>query len=292
MSVDYTRWTTAIPDFWLCSLLTIGVTLVYCGTMIVASAIILPGPLVVPAVDTKSPVASHITQTLLKMKRGTNITVWIVEPTAPKGDTDTNKNENPIVICNFGNCMSLDSDGERIANDIHRVHPSATVILWDYSGVGRSAGITSPSYIESDAKEIAQWASSLSQMDDNDNDIKRPIICWGHSLGTWGASVMAVELQERCHRLVLSAAFSSLKNVNWLAYFLGFGAIAPQVNVAKLSTGTQLCLVQAMDDALFPFHHAETLAKQYTSSNPISLFKTIGGHNSTQTIRIAIKHLQ
>ena len=240
----------------------------------IASTLILPGPLFEPKHYPTDPLPvtnPPITQHLLEG----GLVAWEWPPRL------SDRPPTPTILFNFGNAMSLDTDGLKLATHIQTVHPYSPVIMWDYGGIGRSCNSGGgPSHIEADARRIL----SLTQ--------QRDIVCWGHSLGSWAASVMAATAGTRCKKLVLSATFSNLANVSILAQMLGFGFCSPEEQVQRLAPTTLLTVVQATDDLLFPMRHVDYLLRAAPlKEDRTEKFTTVGGHNSPTTIAIAIRQL-
>lgn len=236
----------------------------------IAGRVILPGWVAVKAVDPSTPLPSSSFQQEIV----DGLAIWVSE------EPSTGDKNNPVVVCNFGNAMSLDQNAVTEELLLRREREQQTIVMWDYRGVGRSEStwFDSPLSMEADAKTVMDWVMKRWP--------SRPIICWGHSIGTWASSIMATVAGIACKRLVISAGFSSLTSVNPLCWLLGFGQIAPASILTLLHPETQLFLVHASDDELFPEHHPKALAIRNAQ-----ITRTRGGHNSLQTLTEAAKKI-
>lgn len=236
----------------------------------ITARVILPGWVAVKAVNPSTPLPSSSFQQEIV----DGLTIWVSDKHSKEDKS------NPVVVCNFGNAMSLDQNAAAEEQLLRREREQQTIVMWDYRGVGRSEStwFDSPLSLEADAKTVIDWVMKRYP--------GRPIICWGHSIGTWASSIMATVAGIACKRLVISAGFSSLTDVNPLCWLLGFGQIAPASILALLHPETQMFIVHASDDTLFPEHHPKALA-----SRNAQITRTRGGHNSPQTIEEAVKKI-
>ncbi len=82
---------------------------------------------------------------------------------------------------------------------------SATVLIFDYRGYGRSEGVPTVDGILQDARAARAWLAHRAAVKDSQ------IVLMGRSLG--GAVVVQLAAESPAHGLVLESTFSSFKDV-------------------------------------------------------------------------------
>ena len=296
---------------------------------VLASSIALPSGFMLLPVDRRKglqlPVTASVdgtrtTQQVVIPNGRAGIVAWVSSP--PLRTTPWTS----LIIVSFGNLMSLDSAGDDLLARVCEANPDACVVLWDYEGVGRSAGggnaasaVARVAALGSGAVEVAEWALGFrDEYADREKALEAPpIVLWGHSLGSFAASRMAQRLQRDAAHLVLSSAFASIGDKVSLAPFL-MPDLSPKQNLRSCSVSTRLTIVQAVDDEIFGSHqkHVQKLIGAYgpwrkvdigsvTSRNAetieeidmlarscgVRVVWTRGGHNSPFVITLVGKEL-
>jgi hypothetical protein len=201
----------------------------------------------------------------------------------------------PCIVVSFGNVMTLDSWGERVASVVAEQCPEADVWMWDYGGCGRSSGPLDPSLMSQDARSVwnvvRTWYFSKIV---GTSSVSRPLVFWGHSLGTFAASVMAhaashdvnVSVSSAVSHVVVSAGFASLGMVSLLPAVFGF-AMEPQALIRELPPSVHLRLVHGRNDEIFSLDHPEALAAARGTSSVTQTIVPNSDHNTFSIIATA-----
>jgi predicted alpha/beta-fold hydrolase len=152
------------------------------------------------------------------------------------------------------------------------------LIMFDYSGYGKSNGMPRTRRLLNDGEKVLEWASSRVEQD--------KLIIWGESLGGSVASYLASK--NKCKKLVLFATFASLNDLafgeeySWwklpIQSFLNlFVHPLPTKSWVKESNVPTL-VVHSKDDELISVKHARMLKE--IDSERIFLREIEGGHGT------------
>ena len=165
------------------------------------------------------------------------------------------------------------------------------LVLFDYSGYGKSKGDPRTRKILKDGEKVLKW--TLERVPED------KLIIWGESLGGSVASYLASKNQ--CSKLVLFATFASLnhlameddkENVWWKRCVLSFLNIfvhpLPTKDWVK-ETQVPTLIVHSKDDELISVRHARMMKNIEPSR--IELMEIKGGHGTPKMCKEEIKKL-
>jgi hypothetical protein len=152
------------------------------------------------------------------------------------------------------------------------------IILFDYSGYGKSHGEPRTRRVLSDGDKVLDWTLNRVNAD--------KLIIWGESLGGSIASYLASK--KKCSKLVLFATFASLNDLAFgedTTYFMKsiqtilnfFVHPLPTKNWLKNSDVPTL-IVHSRDDELIPVKHAMNMRD--LDPERIRLLTIRGGHGT------------
>jgi len=152
------------------------------------------------------------------------------------------------------------------------------LILFDYSGYGRSIGEPRTHRILSDGEKVLDWASKKVEKD--------KLIIWGESLGGSIASYLASK--NKCSKLVLFSTFASLNDlafgekssflVKSVQSFLNIFVHPLPTKKWLENSDVPTLIVHSEDDELISVRHARMMKK--IDSDRISLLEIKGGHGT------------
>jgi uncharacterized protein len=193
---------------------------------------------------------------------GTRLTIWETPPTRPRAGR---------FVTFYGNGASV-LEFAPVGEEIHR--KGFGVVLASYRGYSGNTGRPSEAGLMADARAVL---ATIPKAD-------RPIILWGHSLGSGVAARMAGE--GRGTALILESPYTAVVDVaaaeypifpvRWLMKdrFDTF-ALVPQIKVPVL-------ILHGTEDRIVPFQMGETLAHAFGKQ---AMFVPISGadHNLNQT---------
>ena len=212
-------------------------------------------------------------------------TVWIT--------SSTQTQISHVVIMSFGNGMCLENDAAAVAQHVIVGNPKAAVVCWDYRGVGLSGGRSSVAALERDARSVCDAVTrriAALQAAREMNATRISLACWGHSLGTHAATIMAAS-SPLCSQLVLSAPFASFADVSVIPALVGSPRVSPVDLLPEVFA--HIAIVFAGDDTLFPpqvhvgkiAHVISASAKRKTRNMTCEFLQESGGHNSADVMR-------
>lgn len=162
-------------------------------------------------------------------------------------------------------------------NEICKIQ-SLNLLLFDYTGYGRSKGVATPSSVCDDGEKMYRWLTERVPPE--------KIIVWGESLG--GAVATFIASRHTCKRLVLLSTFSSIGEAmiesgrGWLAYTLGWALYysRPFTPLTWMqSVRCPVLIVHSTEDDLIPYTNAQRLydAVLHQDKKKLSIK---GGHTS------------
>lgn len=163
------------------------------------------------------------------------------------------------------------------------------LILFDYSGYGKSFGEPRTRRILSDGDKVLDWTLSRVK--------KEKLIIWGESLG--GSIAAYLASKNKCAKLILFSTFSSLNDlafgenssfiVKALQSFMNiFVHPLPTKNWLEKSKVPTL-IVHSQDDELISIQHARMMQKMDPSR--IKLVEIKGGHGSPSLVNHDIENI-
>ena len=176
----------------------------------------------------------------------------------------------PLVLYFGGNAEEVTEGADALARD----HGARALLLVNYRGYGKSAGVPSEKALLADALEVFDWAVSQPGID------AQRVAVHGRSLGSGVAVSVAAARPVRC--VVLTTPFASALDVAqeaypWLPVALLLrhrfesAALAPKIDAPLL-------VLSADDDTIVRPHHAAKLAALWRG--PVDHRKYAGfGHN-------------
>jgi pimeloyl-ACP methyl ester carboxylesterase len=162
------------------------------------------------------------------------------------------------------------------------------LVMFDYSGYGKSLGNPRTRRILMDGEKVLDWISTKVE--------KEKLIIWGESLGGSVASYLASK--QKCSKLVLFATFSSLNDLafgpmTWwkmpIQAFLNlFVHPLPTKMWVETSTVPTL-IVHSKNDELISVDHARNMKD--IDRDRIQLMEIEGGHGTPKLTRQDIKSI-
>ena len=195
-----------------------------------------------------------------KTSDGVQINAWFVPSREARGT---------LLYCH-GNAGNI---GDRI--DIIKMFSSLglNVLIFDYRGYGKSAGIASEKGTYLDAEAAYEYLLSRNDVD------KDKIIVYGKSLG--GAVATELALKKNPRILISDSAFTSTTDMARMMYpFLPLEHILtikydtlskiPRVESNKL-------IIHSYEDEIVPFKHGQAIYQK--AQEPKEFFRMRGGHN-------------
>jgi pimeloyl-ACP methyl ester carboxylesterase len=155
------------------------------------------------------------------------------------------------------------------------------LVMFDYSGYGRSSGNPRTRRLLADGEKILDWVSQKVP--------KEELIIWGESLGGSVASYLASK--NKCSKLVLFATFSSLNDLAlgdhddilswWKIPILAFLNMSVHPLPTKLwieNSNIPTLIVHSKDDELISVEHARRMKD--VDQKRIFLIEIEGGHGT------------
>ncbi|MEJ2543734.1 MAG: alpha/beta hydrolase [Calditrichaceae bacterium] len=183
------------------------------------------------------------------------IETWFI----PAPDSNSNQ-ANPVVIFAHGNFELIDY----CEIETHGLnHLGYDVFLIEYPGFGRSNGTTSRESINATYVAAYDWLISNKDIDPDQ------IIGFGRSLG--GGAISDLAKKRSLAAVILQSTFANVQSFAKRYLAPAFLTRDPFDNVAALKNFTNPVLViHGRQDALIPFWHGETLAKNIPQSEFIA----------------------
>jgi uncharacterized protein len=181
--------------------------------------------------------------------------------------------QNPTVLYCHGNYGNITYHLEHVSNFTEL---GLNVLVFDYSGYGKSTGKVSEENCYQDAQAAYNYLKDTLHISPNN------IILFGHSLGAAIASHLAISNPSK--GLILEAPFKSIKQlgaelhpyipVKQLCHItLQNSENLPKINIPTL-------IFHSTEDKVIPYHHSQTLIEK--ANEPKLLIPLTGNHgNST-----------
>lgn len=199
---------------------------------------------------------------------GVRLHGWLAEP--ERGPP------RAVVLFNHGNGRNITT--RRHVVDLYRDQMTATVLVYDYRGYGKSAGHPTEAGVLTDARAARRWLASRTGVRECD------VVLAGHSLGTGVAVDLAAT--DGAPGLILEGAFTSVPDVAaWHVPLLPVRAVMQTRfhSVAKISDyHGPLLQVHGDADGVVPYAQGRRL---FAAANEPKQFVTVpgGDHNRLYT---------
>jgi len=150
------------------------------------------------------------------------------------------------VIYNHGNAVDL-SGLQRLKQQF--IEHNYSIIMYDYSGYGLSAGEPSEQQVYNDSQAVYDYLIKKQHLQPNQ------IIIYGHSLGSAVATNLA--LNHSAAALILISPFTSAFRVKTFYPILPFDKFRTISKLPKVHI--PLLLMHSRDDKIIPVSHGKTL---------------------------------
>lgn len=152
------------------------------------------------------------------------------------------------------------------------------LVMFDYSGYGKSDGNPRTRRLLSDGEKVLDWVSKTVNKD--------KLIIWGESLGGSVASYLASK--NKCSKLILFATFSSLNDLAfgedttwWKMPIQAFMNVFVHPLPTKMwveTSSVPTLIVHSKDDELISVNHARNMKN--IDQSRIQLMEIEGGHGT------------
>lgn len=190
---------------------------------------------------------------------------WYQAPNEPDGAV--------IMFCHGTNGNIGD---RKYVYDLAR-NSGAGILLFDYSGYGKSLGQPSAANILRDGQHAYDWLASRVE--------PHRIVIWGESLG--GAVASWIASRNACRCLILFSTFTSLADLSNGSIPVAFRLAMASLVATNSNLATKelmhmitcpLLIVHSEDDDLIPFSHGKELFRRAVNSPYKKFFKIRGTH--------------
>lgn len=180
------------------------------------------------------------------------------------------KKNNCIIYCH-GNSGTI----ENYMKFFYDFGQYANIIIFDYSGYGKSSGFPDSKIICDNAYDV--WKFTVNKLGIEPENI----ILYGFSLGGAVASKLATNLNVLPKAVIIQSSFGSQAEMAkdilpiWLYYFLQVfmdHTLDSKENLKKISSKTKIIVAHSKEDELIKFNHSKSL------SNNVVVLK--GNHNN------------
>jgi predicted alpha/beta-fold hydrolase len=196
--------------------------------------------------------------------------------------------ENPTILFCHGNSGNVSNRNYMI--ELCKMS-NINLVLFDYSGYGKSKGDPRTRKILKDGEKVLNW--TLQKVPED------KLIIWGESLGGSVASYLASH--NKCSKLILFATFASLNHLAfeddknnpwWKRCVLSFLNIFVHPLPTKEWVGetkVPTLIVHSKDDELISIRHARMM--ENIDPKRIKLMEIQGGHGTPKMCKNEIKKL-
>ena len=188
---------------------------------------------------------------------------WMITP-------DSTENDYPVVLFSHGNAGNI-SHRLETAHFINGL--GAGILLYDYSGYGKSGGEPSEKGMYSDIRACFDWLVSEKGITPD------RIVLFGRSLG--GVPSIHLAAERNCRGLVVESSLTSAHEMGKLMFPYMPVSLLIRYDMNSLARITQVrqpvVVAHSPNDEMIPFSMGERLFE--AAPKPKRLVKLIGGHN-------------